>query len=114
MESGDSRGGEGQIQSVSSRSAMDSCGSSRRSSASTPPSSSPSAANDDDWFDEVDTCGLEDEQVRIKIYVTIITDTVITNDTMTMDAMNTMIDQVTKTIGNNSYVFHSVTHSLTR
>ena len=58
---------------------MDSCGSSRRSSASPAPSSSPSAANDDDWFDEVDTCGLEDEQVRIKIYVTIITDTVISD-----------------------------------
>ena len=49
------------------RSAMDSCGSSRRSSASTAESSPSSAKDviDDDWFDEVDTCGLEDEQVRV-------------------------------------------------
>ena len=48
---------------------MDSCGSSRRSSASTAPSSSSaSSANEDDWFDEVDTCGLEDEQVTIHKY----------------------------------------------
>merc|ERR1712037_19277 len=48
------------------RSAMDSCGSSRRSSASTAESSPSSAKDviDDDWFDEVDTCGLEDEQLR--------------------------------------------------
>ena len=46
-------------------SAMDSCGSSRRSSASSAAPSASSLSNDnDDWFDEVDTCGLEDEQVR--------------------------------------------------
>merc|ERR1711884_57191 len=43
-------------------SAMDSCGSSRRSSAAAPSASS--ISDNDDWFDEVDTCGLEDEQLR--------------------------------------------------
>ena len=50
-------------------SAMDSCGSSRRSSASSAAAPSASSVSDnDDWFDEVDTCGLEDEQVRMRIY----------------------------------------------
>merc|ERR1711992_378294 len=45
-------------------SAMDSCGSSRRSSASSAAPSASSINDNDDWFDEVDTCGLEDEQLR--------------------------------------------------